>query len=248
MRYIPKKYLGQHFLTSTMALEQITNLLTHYRNDSTVVEIGPGLGALTTTLLSLVDHLQVIEIDRDLIQHLNNKFGRKVTIHNIDALKFDYHTLANKIHVVGNLPYNISTPLLFYLAKFTNIVDMYFMLQQEVVDRICATPDNKDYGKLSVMLQYRFTCTKLLTIERHSFSPPPKVTSAIVCLKPKLNITNINEQKLNIIVTNAFSKRRKMISNSLANIVSPEYLDEVGATKRAENLTIDEYIYLSQTL
>ncbi|HLX52308.1 MAG TPA: 16S rRNA (adenine(1518)-N(6)/adenine(1519)-N(6))-dimethyltransferase RsmA, partial [Aquella sp.] len=181
--HIAKKRFGQNFLHDEYIIHEIIKTINPKPTDL-MVEIGPGLGALTVPLLARVDKLEVIEIDWDIISFLQKNFADKIHIHNTDALKFDYSFNGNLIRVVGNLPYNISTPLLFHLAKFKNIQDMHFMLQKEVVERICAKPGNKDYGRLSVMLQYKFVCNKMLDVAATCFKPQPKVESAIVRLKP----------------------------------------------------------------
>ena len=262
--HIPKKRFGQNFLIDNYIINRIIEIIAP-KTDDFILEIGPGLGALTQPLLAYVPHLHVVEIDRDIIAYLEKTFIDKLTIHGVDALKFDFATLIpgkeqssttsvlaknNKIRIIGNLPYNISTPLLFHLAQYKNILDMHFMLQKEVVNRICAKPDNGDYGRLSVMLQYQFVCNKMLDVSSTAFDPRPKVESAIVKLMPKPSnqTINIDEKRLNTIVTAAFSQRRKTITNSLKNVINLEILEKLGIDrkKRAENLTVAEYILLSQ--
>lgn len=249
--HIPKKRFGQNFLIDDYIINRIVEIINPQKNDC-IVEIGPGLGALTKPILEHVAHLNVVEIDRDIIAFLEKNLGNKLTIHSTDALKFNFGGLQNKIRVIGNLPYNISTPLLFHLSQYKNIQDMHFMLQREVVDRICAKPNNGDYGRLSVMLQYQFNCQKMLEVPHESFNPAPKVESAIVKLIPKVSeeTINIDSKKLNQVVTSAFNQRRKTITNSLRNIISTEKLQELGIDikKRAENLTIQEYIALAKQL
>jgi 16S rRNA (adenine1518-N6/adenine1519-N6)-dimethyltransferase len=253
MKHIAKKRFGQNFLNDDYIIGQIIDIIAPSKDDF-LVEIGPGLAALTRPLLNKVPKLHVIELDRDIIHFLNTNFPTdKLIVHEGDALKFNYsfseYVNAQKIRVVGNLPYNISTPLLFHLAEHDNILDMHFMLQKEVVDRICASPGNADYGRLSIMLQYKFDCHKMLDVGRECFTPSPKVESAIVRLKPKPHDLwqHINEKKLNHIVTAAFSKRRKTIRNSLNNIVSIEKLANLGidSNNRAENLSVNDYLKLA---
>ena len=248
-----KKRFGQNFLHDEYVIHEIMQII-RPQTDDFILEIGPGLAALTTPLLELVKQLHVVEIDRDIIHYLNQRFKDNLVIHSGDALKFDYSMPdvlkpGQKIRVVGNLPYNISTPLLFHLAEFTNILDMHFMLQKEVVERICAKPNHSDYGRLSIMLQYKFACNKMLDVDARSFDPQPKVQSAIVRLKPRPreDWQEVDEKKLNHIVTSAFSKRRKTIHNSLKNAVAPELLEQLGIDpqKRAENLTVAEYLQLA---
>lgn len=251
--HIAKKRFGQNFLKDDYVINEIISIINPKKTDF-VVEIGPGLAALTRPLLDELNQLHVVEIDRDIIQFLTNNFGDELIIHAGDALKFDYSfsdTLLpeQKVRVVGNLPYNISTPLLFHLGNFTNIQDMHFMLQKEVVERICAKPNNGDYGRLSVMLQYKFDCQKMLDVSADAFEPRPKVESAIVRLKPKAHELwkGVDAVKLNHIVTSAFSKRRKTINNSLKNVLEREALEKLGIdlNKRAENLSVDEYLKLA---
>lgn len=247
INHLAKKRFGQNFLQDEYVINEIVNII-NPKTDEFILEIGPGLAAITHPLLERIPTLNAIEIDRDIISYLTKRFGDNLVIHSGDALKFDY-TFDNKaIRVVGNLPYNISTPLLFHLAKFNNIIDMHFMLQKEVVDRICAKPDTHAYGRLSVMLQYRFACSKMLDVGKECFDPQPKVESAIVRLKPRQleEWQHINEQALNRLVTAAFNQRRKTISNSLKQLVSLDTLHELNldVKKRAENLTVDEYIQL----
>ena len=250
--YRAKRRFGQNFLHDDYIIGEIIRIIHPCATDF-IVEIGPGLAALTRPLLTYVNPLHVVEIDRDMIAYLKAQFGEQLIIHAADALRFDY-SFPNvaKIRIVGNLPYNISTPLLFHLAQFNNIVDMHFMLQKEVVERICAKPDTHSYGRLTVMLQYRFDCCKMLDVAKECFQPMPQVESAIVRLVPKEKALwqDIDEKKLNLVVTKAFSGRRKTISNSLKNLISVATLQELGidTKKRAENITVAEYIALSQSI
>ncbi|MCC2625199.1 MAG: rRNA ((1518)-N(6)/adenine(1519)-N(6))-dimethyltransferase [Burkholderiales bacterium] len=249
--HIAKKRFGQNFLHDEYIINEIIKIINPKSTDF-MVEIGPGLGALTVLLLNKVGKLDVIEIDRDIISILHKEFDNQITIHGMDALKFDYSFGGNLVRVVGNLPYNISTPLLFHLAQFKNIKDMHFMLQKEVVDRICAKPGNKDYGRLSVMLQCKFACDKMLDVAATCFKPQPKVESAIVRLKP-LGLDKqykVDEGALNKIVTHAFNMRRKTISNSLRNIINPKIFAKLGidTNMRAENLSVDQYVALANEI
>lgn len=251
-KFVAKKRFGQNFLQDSHVLTKIVNIIDPKFSDN-IVEIGPGLGALTLLLLKYVNLLEVIEIDREIIEVLRQRtidYKDKLIIHNKDALKFDYRHNSQSIRLVGNLPYNISTQLLFYLSKFDNICDMYFMLQKEVVDRICAGPNTRDYGRLTVMLQLKYMCTKMFEVANTCFSPRPRVTSAIVQLKP-LDIVmrrKVDEKILNLLVTTAFSMRRKTILNSLKSFIANTAIFEalgIDASKRAENLSIDEFVLLA---
>lgn len=248
MHHTAKKRFGQNFLTSDYIINEIIQII-NPKTDEFLVEIGPGLAALTRPILEYVKCLHVVELDRDIIKFLKYSFDDKLIIHEGDALKFDYSFDQKIIRVIGNLPYNISTPLLFHLAQYHNIKDMHFMLQKEVVERICAKPNSSDYGRLSVMLQYRFQTFKMLDVSRECFEPMPKVESAIVRLipKPVIQWQNINEIKLNKIVTAAFNQRRKTIHNSLRNVVSSNIFEQlnIDIKKRAENLSVAEYIQLA---
>jgi 16S rRNA (adenine1518-N6/adenine1519-N6)-dimethyltransferase len=203
--------------------------------DDVVVEIGPGEGVLTYRLLDKVGRLEVIEIDRDLAARLD-----KVTVHVADALEFDYSIFPSGVRIVGNLPYNISTPLLFHLARYAERVrDMHFMLQLEVVERMVAPPSTPAYGRLSVALQARFRMKKLFNVGKGAFRPPPKVESAIVRLEPLPEILNIDEDLLR----RAFSARRKTLRNALpgANFAAAG----IDPTLRPENLSPADYARLS---
>ncbi|MCE3269241.1 MAG: rRNA methyltransferase [Burkholderiales bacterium] len=249
--HIAKKRFGQNFLHDEYIINEIIKIISPKPTDL-IVEIGPGLGALTMPLIAKVGKLEVIEIDWDIISFLQKNFTNgQINIHSADALKFDYSFNQRLIRVVGNLPYNISTPLLFHLAVFKNIQDMHFMLQKEVVERICARPNSKDYGRLSVMLQYKFICDKMLDVAAASFKPQPKVESAIVRLKP-LSIEAryiVDEKVLNTVVTHAFGQRRKTIGNSLKNIINPETFIKLGINTnlRAENLSVAQYVLLANS-
>lgn len=248
MKHIPRKRFGQNFLQDQYIINQIIECI-EPKPEQTIFEIGPGLAALTKPLAELAGHLHVVELDRDIVTILKQQFtDDELTIHHQDALKFDFSAYPN-LRVVGNLPYNISTPILFYLEQFSNIRDMTFMLQKEVVDRICAKPDSGDYGRLSIMLQYKFKCRKLLDVPPEAFYPAPKVDSAIVSLVPRTdyNWNSVDKNKLNRVVTQAFNQRRKTIHNSLKGLILPDSLTQlnISSNLRAENLSIADYIKLS---
>jgi 16S rRNA (adenine1518-N6/adenine1519-N6)-dimethyltransferase len=221
-----------------------------------LVEIGPGVGALTRPLLSRVERLSVVEIDRDIVARLKHEFPpERLQIYEGDALRFDFGTLAEdaKIRLVGNLPYNISTPLLFHLENYADrVVDMHFMLQKEVVDRLAASPRMADYGRLSVMFQYRYVIYRLFDVPPESFDPPPKVDSSVVRMIPRRseNLKVRNAARFSRLVQAAFSQRRKMLRNTLEGEIDEADLLRVGIrpTARAEELSVDDYVRLTNVL
>lgn len=257
MTHKARKRFGQNFLHDHNI---IYNIIAHVqaRENQHWVEIGPGQGALTAPLLAQNVYLDVVELDRDLVELLQQKFSQqtRLNIHSADALNFDFAALApqhEKLHIIGNLPYNISTPLLFHLLSFSHcIADMHFMLQKEVVDRICAAPGSKQYGRLSVMMQYYCQGELLFEVPPESFAPVPKVMSAIIRLiphpQPPVSLTCM--ESFNQIVSHAFSQRRKTIRNSLKNLLSEEQISELGINPnvRAETLTLEEFAALSNLL
>jgi 16S rRNA (adenine1518-N6/adenine1519-N6)-dimethyltransferase len=253
--HVARKRFGQNFLVDSGIIAGIISGINPQRGD-TVVEIGPGLGAITEPLLERLDHLHVVEIDRDLIARLKKQHKpERLTIHEGDALAFDFASIGERLRLVGNLPYNISTPLLFHLADYADKVhDMHFMLQKEVVERMVALPGESEFSRISVMLQYRFHLEWLLDVPPESFDPPPKVQSAVVRLIPKAPelLTAKSTQKLASVVLAAFSQRRKMLRNTLKGV-----LDDAGfaalditPTLRAEDVPVEDYVrianYLSQ--
>ena len=207
---------------------------------------------MTKPILNCVKKLHVVELDRDIIKFLKNNFADKLVIHEGDALNFDFTFNNEPLRIVGNLPYNISTPLLFHLANYNNIVDMHFMLQKEVVERLCAKPSTSDYGRLTVMMQYKYNCSKMLDVGAECFNPAPKVESAIVKIIPKPQVMweSVKYTKLNRVVTSAFNQRRKTIHNSLKGVISSDVFNQlnIDIKKRAENLTVAEYIILANTI
>ena len=249
----PRKRFGQNFLIEPRIIADIVAAIAPARGDR-LVEIGPGHGALTMPLLERLDHLEVVEIDRDLAAALAQRYpGERLTIHTGDALDFDFAALGPDLRVVGNLPYNISTPLLFHLARFApSLRDLHFMLQQEVVERMVAAPGGGDYGRLSVMLQYRFAVEALFTVPPEAFAPAPKVYSAVVRLQPRAAaaLTARDEATLGQVVAAAFGQRRKMLRNTLRDLVSVEELAALGiaATQRAEELAVGDYVRLANYL
>ncbi|MFQ0973025.1 16S rRNA (adenine(1518)-N(6)/adenine(1519)-N(6))-dimethyltransferase RsmA [Gilliamella sp. CG35] len=253
--HFARKRFGQNFLHDDYIIESIVAAI-QPNKDQALVEIGPGLAALTIPVSKLVDHLTVIEIDRDLAERLkqNPLLTDKLTVIEQDALNYDFNILATELgkplRVFGNLPYNISTPLMFHLFEFTNIItDMHFMLQKEVVTRLVAAPNSKDYGRLSVMAQYYCQIIPVLEVPPSAFKPAPKVDSAVVKLIPyKQKPYLVNDvKKLSRLTTEAFNQRRKTIRNSLSNMFSVEQLIEldIDPTLRAENLTVQQYCQLA---
>jgi 16S rRNA (adenine1518-N6/adenine1519-N6)-dimethyltransferase len=248
-----RKRFGQNFLVCRGTIAKIVDAIAPRRSEC-IVEIGPGLGALTEPLLERLDHLHVVEIDRDLIARLRERYTpERVTVHEGDALAFDFGALGSDLRIVGNLPYNISTPLLFHLAGYAaSVRDMHFMLQKEVVDRMVAEPGTADFGRLSVMLQYRFHMERLFVVPPGAFNPAPKVDSAIVRLipKPAAELTARDEALLARLVLAAFGQRRKMLRNNLREIVDEAGLVTAGIkpTARAEELSVADYIRLANAL
>jgi len=253
MNHKAKKRFGQNFLVDEQVVADIINTIRPEPTDI-MVEIGPGLGALTRPLLKNLNHLHVVEIDRDILARLENDYPKdKLVIHAGDALEFDFATLPAPLRIVGNLPYNISSPLLFHFAAYAErIKDMYFMLQNEVVERMVAEPSTPEYGRLSVMLQYRFCMEKLLDVLPESFRPAPKVDSAIARLipLPEKGIGVRNEKVFEAIVRTAFGQRRKTLRNTLRGYLSEMDFERLGidAQLRAENLAVAEFIKVANYL
>ena len=256
MIHTPRKRFGQNFLHDHNIIYNILSSL-QAKPDQHWVEIGPGLGALTEPLLKMGMQLDVVELDRDLVALLKEKFkDSELKIHSGDALKFNFAALAmdnEKLRIIGNLPYNISTPLMFHLLDNAFCIeDMHFMLQKEVVDRICAVPGSKKYGRLSVMMQYHCATELLFDVPPESFEPAPKVMSAIVRLVPhQTPLVHVNDMvKLNRVVTQAFSQRRKTLRNSLKKIIDENAIIDlnIDPTSRAEVLTLDDFARLSNLL
>jgi len=251
--HTPRKRFGQNFLVSPGVIRNIVAAIAPRRDDN-LIEIGPGLAALTAPLLDAVDRLHVVEIDRDLIARLRKDFpADRLTVHEGDALAFDFATLGKKLRIVGNLPYNISTPLLFHLAGFAGCVqDMHFMLQKEVVDRMVASPGGTDNGRLSIMLQYRFEMERMFVVPPDAFDPPPKVDSAIVRLMPRpaSELCVHDEAVFARVVTAAFSQRRKMLRNTLREFFDEPALAALGIppTARPEELGVADYVVLANAV
>ena len=251
MKHVPRKRFGQHFLTDGGIIDAIVSAIAP-RAGQLMVEIGPGLSALTQPLVERLGHLTVIELDRDLAARLRRH--AQLDVIEADVLKVDFRALAQaagqRLRVVGNLPYNISTPILFHLLDAVDVVeDQHFMLQKEVVDRMGAAPGGKDYGRLSVMLQWRYAIEPVLEVPPEAFDPPPRVRSAVVRMQPLVPVPAIDAQLLGEIVAVAFSQRRKLLRNTLGR-----WLDERGSAvafdlqRRAEEVPVAEYLALAQAL
>ncbi|PRC93759.1 16S rRNA (adenine(1518)-N(6)/adenine(1519)-N(6))-dimethyltransferase RsmA [Solimicrobium silvestre] len=255
MKHIPRKRFGQNFLTDVSVLNEIIRTIDPQPNDS-MVEIGPGLAAMTRLLLKGVSFLHVVELDRDLVTRLQKEFDpAKLQVHAGDALKFDFSKIpvaeGQKLRVVGNLPYNISSPLLFHLAEIAPLVqDQHFMLQKEVVERMVAEPGSKAFGRLSVMLQWRYHMQLMFIVPPTAFDPPPKVDSAIVRMIPKTAPLACDIKHLQTTVTKAFSQRRKVIKNCVAGMFTEAQLLQAGIdpTLRPEAVGLEQYVALANLL
>ncbi len=277
MRHIPKKRFGQNFLTDRAIINSLIEAI-NPQSDDLMVEIGPGLGAMTQPLLARLKHLHVVELDRDIVSWMQSHYpAEKISIHNIDALKFDFGSLMEpagntetaskgqetgknasgsglqRIRVVGNLPYNISTPILFHLLDNVDaITDMHFMLQKEVVERMVAAPSTPAYGRLSVMLQYRLQMEYLLTVPPEAFDPPPKVESAFVRAVPyaKPPYPAADETLFASVVQSAFGQRRKTLRNTLKGLLDDAGFTALGLDSqlRAENLPVPAFVDIANYL
>jgi 16S rRNA (adenine1518-N6/adenine1519-N6)-dimethyltransferase len=252
----PRKRFGQHFLRDHGVVLGIVNAFAP-RADDIAVEIGPGEGVLTRELVERVSPLHVVEFDRDLVSRLRAEFpAQRVIVHAADALAFDFRGLAppgQRIRVIGNLPYNISTPLLFHLLdQIDGIADMVFMLQKEVVDRLAASSDTPDYGRLSVMIQWRLKVEPLFDVGPEAFHPPPKVDSAVVRLTPHATppIAVRDPHVFAGVVRAAFANRRKMLRNNLKDIMTSDQLGALGIDpqRRAETLDLTEFALIANSL
>ena len=255
MKHVARKRFGQNFLTDESVLFDIIRAIDP-QPDQTMVEVGPGLGAMTRLLLQSLRQMHVVELDRDLVARLHKSFDpAKLIVHAGDALKFDFAQIAvapgQKLRIVGNLPYNISSPLLFHFAEFAQQVeDQHFMLQKEVVERMVAPPGSKTYGRLSVMLQWRYQMELLFIVPPAAFDPPPRVESAIVRMIPIAQPLPCDADKLAAVVQKAFSQRRKVIRNCLAGMFSEAELIEAGVDPqtRPETVALEQYVALANRL
>ena len=257
-----RKRFGQNFLHDNHVIQNIVAAI-YPQKGQFLVEIGPGLGALTEPVGEQVEHLTVVELDRDLAERLRHHpfLHQKLTVIETDAMQFDFGTLyadqtaepKQKLRVFGNLPYNISTPLMFHLFKYHDVIqDMHFMLQKEVVKRLCAAPNSKAYGRLTIMAQYFCQVMPVLEVPPSAFKPAPKVDSAVVRLIPHQTLPHPVKDLywLNRVCSQAFNQRRKTLRNALSSLFSPENLTalEIDLNARAENLSIADYARLANWL
>ncbi len=253
MKHIAKKRFGQNFLTDRGVIASLVEVISPQADDL-MVEIGPGLGALTKPLLQKLKLLHVVEVDRDIISWMQKEYvSHNITIHNSDALKFDFTSLGKNLRIVGNLPYNISTPILFHLLdNIANITDMHFMLQKEVVERMVAAPSTPAYGRLSVMLQYRLQMEYLFTVPPEAFAPAPKVESAFVRCVPHatLPFTANDEALFAQVVLAGFGQRRKTLRNTLKGMLDDDGFAalNISSQKRAENLSVADFVAIANHL
>lgn len=258
MKHQAKKRFGQNFLTDQAIIASLVDAIDPQEGQM-LIEIGPGLGALTKPLLSKVTELHVVEIDRDIVSWMNTEYSMpsyeksKLTIHNVDALKFDFSSLGSHLRVTGNLPYNISTPILFHLLdNLASITDMHFMLQKEVVERMVAAPATPVYGRLSVMLQYYLQMEYLITVPPEAFNPAPKVESAFVRCVPHATLPYIAKDTdlFAKVVLAAFSQRRKTIRNTLKPFLNDDDFIklDIDAQRRAETLSVAEFVVMTNYL
>ncbi len=257
MPHKARKRFGQNFLVDNNIIDKIVTAI-NPKKDDTLIEIGPGQGALTDPLLQKCPSLNVVELDKDLIPRLRVQFFNypEFTIHEGDALKFDFTTLVkdNKpLRIVGNLPYNISTPLMFHLLSYgTAVKDMHFMLQKEVVDRLTAAPGEKAYGRLGIMVQYYCKTTPLVHVPPTAFRPMPKVDSAVVRLEPRAEIKNPahNIELLKKLVNACFQQRRKTLRNTLKHFVDSDKLNglNIDISLRPEKLSVNDFVNLSNEI
>ena len=252
MKHQARKRFGQHFLTDTFVIEQIVSAIAPTASEQ-MVEIGPGLAALTQPLVERLGKLTVIELDRDLVLRL--QAHPQLNVIASDVLRVDFTELAKtlqtpKLRVVGNLPYNISTPILFHLLTHVDAVkDQHFMLQKEVVDRMVAQPCTSDYSRLSVMLQWRYAMENVLLVPPDAFDPPPRVDSAIVRMLPLAEPPQLNVKTLETLVQTAFSQRRKLLRHTLGKwLEEKKFGGDFDVHRRAEEVPVAEYVALVQAL
>ena len=255
VKHIARKRFGQHFLVDRSVIDAIVDLIDPQPGQA-LVEIGPGLGAMTDPLVARCGALTVIELDRDLAQRLRHRsaLNRTLNVIEADVLTVDFGALASasgqRLRVVGNLPYNISTPILFHLlGAAEQVVDQHFMLQREVVARMAAEPGSKDYGRLSVMLQWRYAIESVLDVSAQAFEPPPRVESAVVRMLPLPVVPAVDPQLLTELVRVAFSQRRKLLRHTLGRWLDErQFSGDFSLQRRAEEVPVDEYLALAETL
>ncbi|MFT4195066.1 16S rRNA (adenine(1518)-N(6)/adenine(1519)-N(6))-dimethyltransferase RsmA [Ottowia sp.] len=252
MRHIPRKRFGQHFLSDPAIIDALVRAIDP-RPGQAVVEIGPGLAALTQPLAERLGSLTVIELDRDLAARL--RAHPQLHVIESDVLKVDFARIqpappATKLRVCGNLPYNISTPILFHLLPFAECIeDQHFMLQKEVIDRMVAAPATADYGRLSVMLQWRYAMENVLAVPPEAFEPPPRVDSAVVRMVPRPNPTPVNVALLSELVQTAFSQRRKLLRHTLGKwLAARGFAGDFDLQRRAEEVPVAEYLALTGSM
>ena len=249
MKHIARKRFGQHFLTDASLLGAIVDAIAPQPGQA-LVEIGPGLGAMTNPLVAACQHLTVIELDRDLAARLRKR--SELSVVEADVLKVDFAALAAQagqpLRIVGNLPYNISTPILFHLlGSVDHVVDQHFMLQKEVVDRMASGPGRKDYGRLSVMLQWRYAIESVLDVPPQAFEPPPRVDSAVVRMRPLPEPAGVDAGLLGELVQVAFSQRRKLLRHTLGRwLEARAYSGAFDVQRRAEEVPVSEYLDLAR--
>ncbi len=249
MKHIARKRFGQHFLTDASVLGAIVDAIAPQPGQA-LVEIGPGLGAMTNPLVAACQHLTVIELDRDLAARLRKR--SELSVVEADVLKVDFAALAAQagqpLRIVGNLPYNISTPILFHLlGSVDHVVDQHFMLQKEVVDRMASGPGRKDYGRLSVMLQWRYAIESVLDVPPQAFEPPPRVDSAVVRMRPLPEPAGVDAGLLGELVQVAFSQRRKLLRHTLGRWLDARaYSGAFDVQRRAEEVPVSEYLDLAR--
>jgi 16S rRNA (adenine1518-N6/adenine1519-N6)-dimethyltransferase len=259
VKHIPRKRFGQHFLTDNLLIESIVESIAPLAGQP-MVEIGPGLGALTQPLLERLGEITVIELDRDLAAYWRSR--ERVRVIESDVLKVDFSKILSaqsaikngangqRLRIVGNLPYNISTPILFHLLPFASLVqDQHFMLQKEVVDRMVALPSTSDYGRLSVMLQWRYAMENFLHVPPEAFDPPPRVQSAVVRMIPRAQPAALEPSVLEALVKVAFSQRRKLLRHTLGQwLAAQQFSGEFDLQRRAEEVPVAQYVALAQQL
>jgi 16S rRNA (adenine1518-N6/adenine1519-N6)-dimethyltransferase len=254
LKHFARKRFGQHFLVDLGVIDKIIFAISPQPEDC-VVEIGPGMGAMTEPLLRQLSRLCVVELDKDLVTELER--NPNLSVISSDVLKVDFKKILNtfcaggkKLRVVGNLPYNISTPILFHLMNFVNIIkDQHFMLQKEVVERMVARPSSAAYGRLSVMLQWRYDMESIFDVEPESFDPPPRVRSAVVRMHPKQDNSDISFHAFHNLVRVAFSQRRKLLRHTLGHWLEEfQYRGNFEMKRRAEEVSVQEYIELTKSV